>query len=316
MKKFIRESKCDLYYARQAKKLLGWSNRHARCYVLAQMAKRVFNHYNDISDYENIHRIDRWLVTLDDGKCYFDFGQGGKLPDIRKDVEKYLTFARGVFEDSLLLPALHGNGFPSDFVRKMDAIMGEGSYGYVDGNFDVRVKQGDVVIDAGAWIGDFSCYASAQGASAIYAFEPTSDNYEWLCQTAELNDNIVPVKKGLSDMNKTILFSLYDDNSGKNRVANDANMKGETVELITLDEFVAEQKLERVDFIKSDIEGAERDLLRGAAETLRCFAPKLALCTYHLPDDPEVMSKIILECNPDYTIVQLRHKLFAAVVKG
>ena len=91
--------------------------------------------------------------------------------------------------------------------------------------------------------------------------------------------------------------------------------KSEKIVITTLDKFVEENKLERVDFIKADIEGAERDMLRGACNTLKTFAPKLAICTYHLPDDPEVLEKIILEANHNYTIVHLRHKLFAAVTK-
>jgi carbamoylphosphate synthase large subunit len=47
---------------------------------------------------------------------------------------------------------------------------------------------------------------------------------------------------------------------------------------------------------------------------LKTFAPKLAICTYHFPDDPEVLEKIIKDANPDYTVVHLRHKLVAAVV--
>ncbi|GHV33865.1 hypothetical protein FACS1894187_03280 [Synergistales bacterium] len=68
-----------------------------------------------------------------------------------------------------------------------------------------------------------------------------------------------------------------------------------------------------MDFIKADIEGYERYMLKGAAKTLKKFAPKLALCTYHLPDDPEVMEKIIKEANPAYNVIQKRTKLFASV---
>jgi hypothetical protein len=55
-------------------------------------------------------------------------------------------------------------------------------------------------------------------------------------------------------------------------------------------------------------------MLRGATQVLKRFAPKLAICTYHFPDDPEVLEKIILEANPKYKVVHLRHKLMAAVV--
>ena len=40
-------------------------------------------------------------------------------------------------------------------------------------NNDINeIKQEDVVFDVGAWIGDFSALAAAQGA-IVYAFEPT-----------------------------------------------------------------------------------------------------------------------------------------------
>jgi hypothetical protein len=71
--------------------------------------------------------------------------------------------------------------------------------------------------------------------------------------------------------------------------------------------------IKKIDFIKVDIEGAERDMLRGATNVLKTFAPKLAICTYHLPDDPMVLEDIILEANPKYKVVHLKMKLFACV---
>ena len=53
--------------------------------------------------------------------------------------------------------------------------------------------------------------------------------------------------------------------------------------------------------------------LNAHPRTLARFAPKLALCTYHLPDDPEVLETLIKEANPAYEVVQKRKKLYAAV---
>ncbi|MBR6418509.1 MAG: FkbM family methyltransferase [Bacteroidales bacterium] len=313
MKNFIKKSAKDWKYVCNVWKTLGWSRKQAKSYVLANMAERAFNHYENVFNYEKQHRVDKWLKTNKDG-YYFDFGQGGKLPDIRENPEKYRTFGQWVFDDSLLIPVLHKNNFSHEFVRKMDAIMVEGPYGFTDGDFDVRVALGDIVIDAGAWIGDFSCYASAQGAAIIYAFEPSTDNFTWLERTAQLNNNIIPVKKGLGSKHETTMFECNNNNSGMNRCTENEKKETEPVEIVTLDEYVESNGITKLDFIKSDIEGAEREMLRGAKNTLRRLSPKLALCTYHLPDDPEVMASIILESNPRYKIVQLRHKLFAAVI--
>ena len=140
-------------------------------------------------------------------------------------------------------------------------------------------------------------------------------------KTAELNGNIYPIQKGLS--NETTKRNIFVHKDGKDihstnytfrdqSSSNNYQVSG-TIETITIDDFVKERKLERVDFIKSDIEGFERYMLQGAQETLKNFAPKLALCTYHLPDDPQVMTNLIMQANPHYNIVYGKMKLFASV---
>ncbi|MDR1650077.1 MAG: FkbM family methyltransferase, partial [Synergistaceae bacterium] len=166
--------------------------------------------------------------------------------------------------------------------------------------------------DAGSWIGDFAAYASVKGA-VTYAFEPAGPTFEYLLKTAELNKNIYPVKKGLGDRKTSVAFHGQDCGMGNRIVSEPIDPTDQVIETTTLDAFVEENGLERVDFIKSDIEGYERHMLKGARETLRRFAPKLAICTYHLPDDPEVLAALIKEANPAYRIAQKSKKLFASV---
>lgn len=89
----------------------------------------------------------------------------------------------------------------------------------------------------------------------------------------------------------------------------------EEIEAITLDQFVEMNHISKLDFIKADIEGAERLLLAGAKEVLQKFAPKLAICTYHYPEDPALLSFMIKQANPNYIIEKAYGKLYAYVNK-
>src|SRR5262249_32601828 len=76
-----------------------------------------------------------------------------------------------------------------------------------------------------------------------------------------------------------------------------------SISVLRIDDVVDQLGLSRVDFLKSDIEGAERHALVGAQKTLQKFGPRMALCIYHLPDDPEVITNIAHELFP-YTVAK------------
>jgi len=242
----------------------------------------------------------------------FNFN-GAKLPNISND-PNMMNCLKAIFEDTFLFPCIFNDNYDKSLVEFMDYYMTEGPYGYKDENFDVTIKKGDIVIDAGAWIGDFSAYAASKDA-IVYAFEPVKEVFQVLCKTSNLNNNkIHPEQKGLGDCECRVNISIAENNSEANSIILERDIKGEEIEITTLDRYVEENQLERIDFIKADIEGAERNMLKGASRVLKTFAPKLAICTYHLPDDPEVLEKIILKANPNYTVVHLKRKLFAAVI--
>jgi len=209
--------------------------------------------------------------------------------------------------------------FQNHSSRTARSIYGEGPYEC--GN--VWLESGDVVIDAGANMGVFSALASKKCCSdneegAVYAFEPVPQNIDILKITADLNNAITIVPEGLSDSIGTIDIYLQQS-SGEHTILSDLskNADSEKIEIqtTTLDRFAHERNLKKIDFIKADIEGAERLMLMGAKNVLRDYSPKLALCTYHLPDDPQVMQEIILDANPNYIIEQAEMKMFAYVPK-
>ena len=247
---------------------------------------------------------------------YYAFKEA-RLPLLDADTDT--LFWGCVFEDIFLIYLAHDSCYDEkQMAPYYDDILPEGPYELRNDSIDVTLKEGDVLLDAGSWIGDFAAYASAKGA-LTYAFEPDNSNYEYLLKTAILNKDIYPVKKGLSNLKTKIAFKHDEDSSSGSHVNLEINPDVEEhaieIEITTIDAFVQENNLKRVDFIKADIEGYERYMLEGAKETLKKFSPKLAICTYHLKDDPEVLSKIIKEANPAYEIVQKKKKLYAAVPK-
>lgn len=148
------------------------------------------------------------------GERYFDFC-GAKLPDVSA-IPFFMDFLVSAFSDTFLIPYLFGEDYTEENLRLLDMLMPEGPYTFRDAakDFDVTVNPGDVVIDAGAWIGDFSAYAASRGAR-VYAFEPSTETFPFLQRTAELN-----VSGGISAINQALADSCGDmrlfsrDNSG------------------------------------------------------------------------------------------------------
>jgi FkbM family methyltransferase len=251
--------------------------------------------------------MSKYFLKYFDGKI-FDFN-GIKLPDFRNEKSIFKSFYP-VYEDVFYIYLKYGDDYSSGLMHKINPCMNEGAYCYSgkDGA-DITIKKGDVVIDVGAWIGDFSAYASKKGAK-VYAFEPEPSNLKWLKKTANLNKNIKVIALGLGNEEKRMGFASRSEGSSI-----DATSTQNLIKVTTLDKFVKENNITKLDFIKSDIEGFERNLLLGAKHVLKNLRPKLSICTYHYPDDPEVLAKIIKEANPSYKIIQVKKKLYAYVPK-
>lgn len=75
----------------------------------------------------------------------------------------------------------------------------------------------------------------------------------------------------------TLQINIFGDCSGFYK---SFGGKTENVEVITLDEFVRQNKIE-VGFIKTDIEGFEMEFLKGAKETICTQKPTMAISIYH-----------------------------------
>jgi hypothetical protein len=64
---------------------------------------------------------------------------------------------------------------------------------------------------------------------------------------------------------------------------------------------VEEHKINRVDFIKIDTEGFEKEVIMGASEVIKKYAPIIVCSAYHLKEDKVEIPKLLLSINPNYT---------------
>jgi len=181
----------------------------------------------------------------------------------------------------------------------------------------VSLENGDIVVDAGANIGLFSLFARKKvgDVGKVISFEPIEEARKILDHNIKTNgfNNIEIAPYALGDSVRKVEFYKDEMLGGSSTVlTNNKNIK-EEVQQLTLDKFVVENNIARVNFIKADIEGMERFLLAGAEETIKKYKPKLAICIYHLPDDPEVIENMVKKFVPEYHIAKSRTKLYAWV---
>lgn len=289
------------------------------CTFFNKQKTKTFNRRKNFFVLERNRRIENWNKPVNDAfikkfleNDRYNFG-GIYFPTIDN-----ITLMRTVYEDSLKVFVEHNDNYDYTIVDPLEKTLPEGTYCYRGKNGeDITIKKGYTVVDAGAWIGDFSAYAAKKGAH-VYAFEPSPANIKMLEKTISynnMNDAITIVPFGLGEKIETMEFFENDDdgNTGGNTFNVKQGHGNTTLQITTLDTWVATNAIKKIDFIKSDIEGYERHLLRGATKVLKEHQPILSICTYHLPDDREVIKDIILKANPNYKILQRKMKLFAYV---
>jgi FkbM family methyltransferase len=170
-------------------------------------------------------------------------------------------------------------------------------------------RPGDTVFDCGAHVGVFTRYCLQRGVKRVIAVEPDPTNLACLEANfaAEIaSGQVTIIKAGVwNTKTKLPLFEPGGVNSGGNSFVNRAApniYKLDEIPVLPLDEIVGDLKLDRVDFIKMDIEGAERYALEGAAKSIARFKPRMAICTYHLADDLQVIPAIVKRAQPSYQI--------------
>lgn len=146
------------------------------------------------------------------------------------------------------------------------------------------VREGDVALDIGANVGLYSVLLSrlCGRTGRVWAFEPIPETHWRLRETLVLNrcENVIPVRKAACDKSGTVQMNLFAPQfsewntlglpsmpaSGGKRLSPSASLE---VPACCLDRFCEAESLERINFLKVDVEGFEVSVFLGAQRLLR-----------------------------------------------
>jgi FkbM family methyltransferase len=131
-----------------------------------------------------------------------------------------------------------------------------------------------IVFDIGAHQGESAIvYAKRFPNAKIFSFEPVQETFKQLTNNIRLSKlaQVECVRSALGDRVEVAKIVLQGDTQLNSLCfrASDMESKGvEDVPVITVDRFVAERGIKRIDFMKIDTEGQEMAVLKGARNTL------------------------------------------------
>ena len=133
-----------------------------------------------------------------------------------------------------------------------------------------------VIVDAGANIGLASVYfANKYPGAMIIAIEPEEDNFELLKRNVEPYRNVIPIHSAL--WNKNELINLVDPGLGSwGFMTEEASISektlgkySRTVKAMTLGKIISDYQLNKIDILKIDIEGAEKEVFEDTSSWIR-----------------------------------------------
>lgn len=171
----------------------------------------------------------------------------------------------------------------------------------------------EIFIDCGAFCGDtIDSYLKDRNYTfgRIIAFEPDCINYDKCKNLIEKLENDGLIEKGkillysnaVGEKESIVKIAHYvteDSNGLGSKISNDGDYE---VRVIPIDKLIKN----KVDFIKSDIEGYDYNMLLGAENTIRNNKPLLSICVYHNSLDLFQIPLMIKRIVPEYKFI-LRH---------
>ncbi len=137
-----------------------------------------------------------------------------------------------------------------------------------------KIEMGNIVVDVGANIGlhTLNMARIVGNTGQVFAFEPDPSNFEILKKNVKINNykNIILEQKAVGDKHgRTTLYQ--SDHPGKHRIFPQTEQAKSQVqvELTNLDNYFDSDMIDKINFIKIDVEGLEFSVLKGMKNILK-----------------------------------------------
>jgi len=170
------------------------------------------------------------------------------------------------------------------------------------------IKQQSVVVDIGANVGLHTLFFSEFARNGlVLSFEPARDTFFYLLGNVQHLKNVIPINIALSDaVGIAEFFAASDDAySGLKDTKRKEIVNKYSVVSMRLDDILLPMNLDRIDFVKIDVEGLERNVLSGMAGIMEIHRPVL-FCEIYKGDNSNE--------DPDETVHYVMGKGYHAFV--
>ena len=145
--------------------------------------------------------------------------------------------------------------FPSEFDKAIQRWFRDKGDQTLRLNYDLN--EHSVVFDLGGYEGQWSADIFQRYQCNVYIFEPVKAYHDRIAQRFSGNPLIRPFQFGLADVSKECKIGIAQD--GSSVYIDDTQF--EIIQLVSVNEFLENHSIEKIDLMKINIEGGEYDLL-------------------------------------------------------
>jgi FkbM family methyltransferase len=145
-----------------------------------------------------------------------------------------------------------------------------------------NINNGDCVIDVGAMIGFYTFHLALNSGDSgqVYAFEPEKKNFEILekhLNKSNLAHRALLTNSAVSSSSGKIQLSINKGHPADHHISVDKVKNFQMASSISLDDFIDQNNISLIKFIKIDVQGHELEVLKGSIKTFRRDKPMILL---------------------------------------